>query len=122
MSWAEVRKINSDFANEPLNFNNYINDISTFKENSYVLDKQNEGLWRALISQSLTLFGHKAIRETVYNRLTDADVDYMIRNNGRLGQSFNSFYRTDSFHSGGVDDVLRIITTASYNKLELKMQ
>ena len=51
MSWAEVRKINSDFANEPLNFNNYINDISTFKEDSYVLDTQNMGLWRALIAQ-----------------------------------------------------------------------
>ena len=122
MSWAEVRKINSDFANEPLNFNNYINDISTFKENSYVLDTQNAGLWRSLISQSLTLFGHRAIHDVVYNRLTDADVDYMLCNNGRLGESFNSFYRTNMFASGDINAVLKEITTSSYNVLELKIQ
>ena len=122
MSWAEVRKINSDFANEPLNFNNYINDISTFKENSYVLDTQNEGLWRSLISQSLTLFGHRAIHEVIYERLTASDVDYMLLNNGRLGESFNSFYRITDFVSGGIDAVLGNITADSYNKLELKIQ
>ena len=122
MSWGEVKKINSDFANEPLNFNNYINDISTFKENSYVLDKQNEGLWRALISQSLTLFGHTAIHDVVYNRLTDADVDYMLRNNGRLGQSFNSFYRIASFTSGAINDLIKDMTASAYTKLELKIQ
>ena len=122
MSWGEVKKINSDFANEPLNFNNYINDISTFKENSYVLDEQNQGLWRSLISQSLTLFGHKAIHETVYNRLTDADADYMLLNNGRLGQSFNSFYRTDSFPSGTINDILKCLTISNYRKMELKFQ
>lgn len=122
MSWGEVMKINSDFANEPLNFNNYINDISTFGKYSYVLDPENSGLWRSLLTQSLTMFGHSAIHETVYDRLTDDDVNYMILHNGRLGESFNSFYDTDSFASGSIDTVLKTITPASYNELEIKLQ
>ena len=122
MSWGEVKKINSDFANEPLNFNNYINSIETFKSASYVLDPENSGLWRALISQSLTLFGHTAIHDVVYDRFTDADVDYMIRHNGRLGQSFNSFYHISDFTSGAIDDVIKVMTSDAYTKLELKLQ
>ena len=58
----------------------------------------------------------------VYNRLTDADIDYMIQNNGRIGQAFNSFYRTDVFTSGTIDAMLKTITVSSYNKLDSKFQ
>lgn len=122
MSWPEVKKINSDFVNEPLNFNNYINDISTFGKYSYALDTENENLWLSLISQSLTLFGHDAIHDTVYERFTDDEVDYMIERNARLGQSLNSFYSIDDFASGPIDTVLRSITIAAYNKLDIKFQ
>lgn len=122
MSWPEVKKINSDFMHEPLNFNNYINDISTFGKYSYVLDPENENLWLSLISQSLTLFGHDAIHDTVYERFTDDEVDYMIERNARLGQSLNSFYSIDDFASGPIDTVLRSITIAAYNKLDIKFQ
>jgi hypothetical protein len=118
MSWAEVKKVNSDFVNEPLNFNNYINDISVFGADSYVMDKSNEDLWRQLITSSLTMFGHDAIHEYVLTRFTDDDVDYMIRKNNRLGQSFNSFYNIDSFIDGGIDKVLSQMTYAEYNKLD----
>lgn len=114
--------INSDYVNEPLNFNNYINDISVFGAESYVLDKSNENLFHALLSQSLTMFGHDAIHEYVYNRLTDADVDVMIQDNPRLGQSFNSFYNTDVFVNGDIDAVLSGITSTEFNVLELKLQ
>lgn len=122
MSWPDVKKINSDFMHEPLNFNNYINDISTFGKYSYALDTENENLWLSLISQSLTLFGHDAIHDTVYERFTDDEVDYMIERNARLGQSYNSFYSIDDFASGPVDTVLKSITTAAYNKLDIKFQ
>ena len=122
MSWPEVKKINSDFVNEPLNFNNYINDISTFGKYSYALDTENENLWLSLISQSLTLYGHDAIHDTVYERFTDDEVDYMIERNARLGQSLNSFYSIDDFASGPIDTVLRSITIAAYNKLDIKFQ
>lgn len=122
MGWPDIRKINSDFLNEPLNFNNYINDISTFGKYSYALDAENENLWLSLISQSLTLFGHDAIHDTVYERFTDDEVDYMIERNARLGQSFNSFYSIDDFASGPVDAVLKSITIAAYNKLDIKFQ
>ena len=122
ISWEEVKKINSDFTKEPLNFNNYINDISTFGKYSYVLDPENINLWRSLIGQSLTLFGHSAIHETVYERLTDEDVDYMIRHNIRLGQAFNSFYDSSAFASGDIDAILNTITSGSYNVLETKLQ
>lgn len=122
MSWEEVGKINSDYTREPLNFNNYINDISTFGKYSYVLDPENSKLWRDLICQSLVMFGHSAIHDTVYECLTDTDVDYMLRHNTRLGQAFNSFYSVSDFTSGRIDSVLSAITAASYNVLELKFQ
>lgn len=122
MSWPEVKKINSDFMHEPLNFNNYINDISTFGKYSYVLDPENSKLWRSLLRQSLTMFGHNAIHETVYERLTDDDVDYMIRHNARLGQAFNSFYNTSAFPAGVINTILKTLTSSSYTLLELKLQ
>lgn len=122
MSWSEVKKINSDFAREPLNFNNYINDISIFGSRSYVLDTENSQLWRDLIVNSLTMYGHDAIHETIYERFTDDDVDYMIKNNGQLGQSFNSFYSVTSFAAGGIDTVLSSLTAESYDVLEPKFK
>ncbi len=122
MSWAEVYKINSDFVNEPLNFNNYINDIAVFGADSYVMDKMNEKLFRELMSKSLTAYGHKAIHKYLYNRLTDEDVDHILLSNARLGESFNSFYRTDKFAAGGIAEVLGAITGESYNILEQKWQ
>lgn len=115
-----ISSVNSD--SEPLNFLNYIYDISVFGAESYVMDKSNEGLWRQLITNSLTMFGHDAIHEYIYARLTDEDVDYMLAKNARLGQSFNSFYNTDVFPSGTIDDVLKTLTADTYNILELKIQ
>lgn len=123
MSWAEIKKgVNSDCINEPLNYNNYINDIGTFGAHSYVLDTENSALWRDMIKSSLTLYGHDSIHSTVLNRFTDADVDVMIEQNGRLGQSFNSFYSTTVFTSGNINTVLKNLTSNAYNKLDQKFQ
>ena len=122
MSWSEVKKLNSDFAREPLNFNNYINDISIFGNRSYVLDTENETLWKDLIVNSLTMYGHDAIHETIYERFTDTDIDYMLRNNSQLGQSFNSFYGVTYFPAGGIDKVLSQLTVDSYDSLEPKFK
>ena len=122
MSWFEVQKINSDFMNEPLNFNNYINDISVFGDKSYVLDKSNEPLFHSLLTQSLTMFGHQEIHQYIYNRMTTQDIDVMIEGNARLGQALNSFYRTGAFTSGNIDKVLRNIKSTDLNSLEMKLQ
>lgn len=114
--------VNSDCANEPLNFIFYINDIGIFGSGSFVMDKENESLWRQLTSQSLTLYGHEKIHDCVYERLTDEDVDYILRNNTRLAQSFNSFYKTSDYGNGTIDDVLKVITSNYYNGLEMKFQ
>lgn len=122
MSWAEVKRINSDFMNEPLNFHNYISDISSFGAESYVFDAQNESVFRELMSYSLLVYGHKAIHNTIYERLTDADVDYIIQKHNRLGQAWNSFYRVPFFDKGNIETVLKTLTLVGYNSLDIKFQ
>lgn len=122
MGYAEIRRtVNSDFT-EPLNFNNYINDISSFGSESYVLASANQNLWRDLISHSPTLFGHKAIHSLVYKRLTTQDINYMLLYNFNLGRCLNNFYNTNVFDVGDIDDVLSHITVTSYNMLEEKIR
>lgn len=122
MSWAETSKINSNFVNEPLNFNNYINDISVFGSDSYVMDESNSDLWLELMSKSLAVYGHDMIHEFLYERITENDADSIVRNHPKLGQAFNSFYNTNLFEYGGIDTMLSGITQEAWGLLEVKFQ
>lgn len=114
--------LTSDFMNEPLNFHNYINDISMFGADSYVLDVQNESVFRELMSYSLLVYGHKNIHSIVYERLTAGDIDYIIQSHNRLGQVWNSFYRCELFSKGGIESVLKEFTLDAYSCLDIKFQ
>lgn len=122
MSWAETSKINSNFINEPLNFNNYINDISVFGSDSYVMDESNSDLWLEMMSKSLAVYGHDMIHEFLYERITEDDADFIVRNHPKLGQAFNSFYNISLFEHGSIDVMLSGITQEAWGLLEVKFQ
>lgn len=123
MSVSELMLLVNSNAREPLNFNQYLTDIGTFGANSYVLAKENEKLFRQMLKSSSALFGHKAIHQIVYDRLTAEDVDYMLARNTKLGVDLNSFYnRETNFVNGGIDMVLQNMTTKDYLRIENKFR
>lgn len=121
MSWSEVKKVNSDMQ-EPLNYTNYIYDISVFGAESYVMDPNNNGIWAELSLNSCYLYGHTGIHDYVYNRLTEEDVDNLFAISARLGRQLNNFHSTDIYAAGGVNTVLAGMTMEAYNALLPKMR
>lgn len=117
MSWAEVYKINSDFANEPLNYTNYIYDISVFGLESYVMDQNNKKIWDEMALYSCYLYGHTGIHEYVYERLTEENVDRLWNISGKLGRQLNNFHNTTVYADGAAKEVLAAMTMDSYNDL-----
>lgn len=117
MSWAEVYKINSDIAGEPLNFTDYIYDISVFGEESYVMDSNNAVLWNSFALNSCYLYGHQAIHEYVYNRLTEGNIDDLFDKSGKLGRQMNNFHNNTAYAVGGAKEVLAGMTMNTYNDM-----
>lgn len=117
MSWAEVYKINSDIAGEPLNFTDYIYDISVFGEESYVMDSNNAVLWNSFALNSCYLYGHQAIHEYVYNRLTEDNIDDLFDKSGKLGRQMNNFHNNTAYAVGGAKEVLAGMTMNTYNDM-----
>lgn len=121
MSWAEVKKINSDMR-EPLNYVHYINDISVFGNESFVMSSENAALWNEFCLKSLWLYGHRQIHEYVYNRFDDENIDDLWKDSGILGQQLNSFYEKKDFPAGNGLIVVQQMTTDLFNILESKIQ
>lgn len=97
MSWGEVKKaVNTDI-NEPLNYLAYIHDIKAFGDESFVMRSGNRRVFLELITKSVLVFGDDTIKETIYNSLTNDDVDFMLANNQKIGQALNLWYDTDIF-------------------------
>lgn len=117
MSWAEVYKINSDIAGEPLNFTDYIYDISVFGEESYVMDSNNAVLWDKFALNSCYLYGHQAIHDYVYNRLTEGNIDDLFNKSGNLGRQMNNFHNNTAYAIGGAKEVLAGMTIDTYNAM-----
>lgn len=122
MSFGEIKNSVNSNLSEPLNFTNYMDDISVYGAEGYTMSLENKAIWQDMLAKSLSLFGYTAIHSIVYTRLTDEDVDIFISRNGRLGQCFNAFYQIDDFASGPIDSVLKTLTSDAYNKLERKLQ
>lgn len=124
MSMADLITVVNSNPMEPLNFNQYLTDICTFGANSYVFAKGNEKLFHALLNKSAMMYGHKAIHNVIYNRLTAEDVDFVINNNARLGKHLNMFYVTTDLHlaKGNIDDITSALTFKQFNTLEKKFQ
>lgn len=121
MSWAEVYKINSDL-DEPLNFTNYIYDISVFGANSYVLQPMNVQIWNQLSQNSMYLYGHKVIHDVVYNALSTTNVDNLWNLSGKCGRQLNAFYNTSAFSIGNGLKVVQGMTVSAFNILEPKLR
>lgn len=117
MSWAEVYKVNSDITGEPLNFTDYIYDISVFGEESYVMDSNNAVLWDKFALNSCYLYGHQAIHEYVYNRLTEDNIDDLFDKSGKLGRQMNNFHNNTAYAIGGAKEVLAGMTMNTYNDM-----
>ena len=95
MSISEIKMFVNSNTSEPLNFCQYINDISMFGSDSYVLAEQNKTLFRSLLKKSSIMFGHSKIHDIIYERITSEDIDYMLM--GDVGKKLNAFYDTTSF-------------------------
>lgn len=121
MSWAEVKKVNSDMQ-EPLNYTNYIYDISVFGAESYVMDPNNNGIWAELSLNSCYLYGHTGIHDYVYDRLTNTDIDNLFAISARLGRQLNNFHSTDIYTAGDINAVLAGMTMEAYNGLLPKIR
>lgn len=116
MSWAEVKKINSDMQ-EPLNYTHYIADISSAGKDSYVLDENNSAIWDELALNSCYLYGHTKIHDTVLNRLTTANVDALWEQSANLGRQLNNFHSTTAYATGDAAAVLNGMTMDAYNAM-----
>lgn len=121
MSWAEVKKINSNLE-EPLNFFNYIYDISTFGDNSYVLQPMNKNMWTSLVKSSYYLFGHKPIQELIYKHLYDDVIDTLFEESAIVGQQINAFLNKQAYPLGDISDVIFGLNLESYVGLPEKFQ
>lgn len=117
---ARIDSVSSD--EEPLNYSHQISDISTFGKDSYVVNQNNAVIWDELAFKSNYLFGHSAIHDVVYNRLTEENIDRLYMYSGYLGRQLNNFHSTERYRTGDADDVFAGITVDGYNKLEDKMR
>ena len=119
MSISEIKMFVNSNTSEPLNFCQYINDISMFGSDSYVLAEQNKTLFRSLLKKSSIMFGHSKIHDIIYERMTSEDIDCMLI--GDVGKKLNAFYDTTSFLTGGFYMLLSGMTVELLNKLEPKI-
>jgi hypothetical protein len=122
MGFEELKFLNTDFQGDPVNCIVYINSIESAGKKSYVLDERNQNLWRELISNSVAVFKVFSIHKIIYDRLTSADVDYMIKHNSRLGTALNNYYGSEIVKAGNIDKVLSTITQDKLNSLEPKFR
>ena len=116
MSWAEIMKITSDM-NEPLNHIQYINNISMFGEDSYVLSAKNSSIWDSFCVKSLYLYSHTQLHDLVYNRLDDGNIDDLFEHSSVLGTQLNYFFDTDIFPNGSADDICSVLNDDIYDAL-----
>ena len=91
MSFVDVKLLNSDFLNEPLNYLTYIDSIEKYGDNSYMFNQteKTKSLIRDLISNSTLLFQDKNINECLIRNLKSDDLYYFFKNNKKLGQCLN---------------------------------
>lgn len=123
MAFSEIKKaINSDLTGDPVNCISYIDSIESEGRNSYVLDKRNSNLWRELITNSIAAFKIFSIHEIMYERFTDADIDYMVEKNPRLGLCLNNYYEEEIFPEGNIEKIILNISDDKLDKIEGKFR
>jgi uncharacterized protein YjgD (DUF1641 family) len=120
MSWAEVMKINNDM-NEPLNYQTYLNNISMFGEDSYIISTKNSTLWDEFSLKSNYLYAHTQLHDIVYNRLSDENIDNLFNKSSSFGNQLNFFYDTTIFPNTS-DELCSNMDDEKYTKMEDKFK
>lgn len=121
MSWAEVKKINSDLQ-EPLNYDHYITDISIFGAQSFIFSPENAELWDEMALKSRRLYSHRAIHDYIYERLTDKNIDALYSKSGILSDQINAFHFSNLYLGNNAIELIQNLTQASYLALSEKFK
>lgn len=93
MSWSEVKKINSDFINSPLNHLIWLNDYKTYGQNSYVYN--NKDIWNELMSDYKL-----CVNDTSTSQISILYSDSI----GEAGKAFESIYGSSVYGTHSLDD------------------
>ena len=119
MGYAEVKTINSDFQNEPLNYLQYIDSIEKYGDASYVFKQADvpKKIFRELISKSTLLFTHDTIYKTLIKNLKSDDLYYFFKNHKKLGECLNMLLGVNAFSSGDFNSVCEYMNMTAIRDL-----
>ena len=119
MGYAEVKTINSDFQNEPLNYLQYIDNIEKYGDASYVFKQADvpKKIFRELISKSTLLFTHDTIYKTLIKNLKSDDLYYFFKNHKKLGECLNMLLGVNAFSSGDFNSVCEYMNMTAIRDL-----
>ena len=119
MGYAEVKTINSDFQNEPLNYLQYIDSIEKYGDASYVFKQADvpKKIFRELISKSTLLFTHDTIYKTLIKNLKSDDLYYFFKNHKKLGECLNMLLGVNAFSSGNFNSVCEYMNMTAIRDL-----
>ena len=105
MSFVDVKLLNSDFKDEPLNYLSYIDSIEKYGDESYVFDNGSKRILRDLLANSTLLFSHKNIHNTLIKNLSDDDLYFLFRKNKNLGFCLNELFGEGTFSVGNFNNI-----------------
>ena len=119
MGYAEVKTINSDFQNEPLNYLQYIDSIEKYGDASYVFKQADvpKKIFRELISKSTLLFTHDTIYKTLIKNLKSDDLYHFFKNHKKLGECLNMLLGVNAFSSGDFNSVCEYMNMTAIRDL-----
>jgi hypothetical protein len=105
MGFEELKFLNTNWKEEPLNYLNYIESMEKTGEDSYILQEENKDMLRDLMMNSKLVWSHKSVRDLLFNRMTDDDAEYLLRNHSRIGGILNAYLGEDMFSTGGFNSI-----------------
>ena len=119
MSFVDVKLLNSDFLNEPLNYLSYIDSIEKYGDNSYMFDqdKFSKERFQNILSNSTVLFTHKNIHDCLIRNLKSDDLYYFFKNNKKLGECLNMLLGDDYFSNGNFDTICEYMNMTAIRAL-----
>ena len=119
MSFVDVKLLNSDFLNEPLNYLAYIDSIEKYGDNSYMFDQDSFSKARLqnILSNSTVLFTHKNINECLIRNLKSDDLYYFFKNNKKLGQCLNMLLGDNYFSNGDFNQICEYMNMTAIRAL-----
>lgn len=117
MSFVDVKLLNSDFKDEPLNYLSYIDSIEKYGDESYVFDVRSKRILRDLLSNSTLLFSHKQIFPTLLKNLKSDDLYYFFKKNQNVGDCLNALIGENLFSTGSFDNICEYMNMTAIHSL-----